>query len=229
MRRHFTDIAEGKVTTYKGWDEMKDFDSFPADAQLGIMVLSWAALKREWDFTKAVARRDWRTAARESALEEFTRERKAALNRMFINAAAVDDFARAGSRMYNLTTLYYPAALTPASRDAVKFQIAVEARDWELAYKRLNFLGMTEMLRAIKRLYKEDREIMWGVRDHLKAQNLPVNWKRLEFAFTVVRERRIPIYSMIPSIEMADGVWTDEHWGIHPDQVVDALRFLGRG
>ncbi|MGV8073231.1 MAG: hypothetical protein AB2L11_01525 [Syntrophobacteraceae bacterium] len=226
VRQHFSDIADGKVAEYKKWDEMKDFDSFPLDAQLGIMVLAWGALKREWNFTKAVGRRDWRTAGRESLLDEFTLERKAALRKMFTNAAVVDDYVGAGSHRYSRSTLYYPAALTSAGSSAVRFQVAVDATDWGLAYKLLNSLTMSEMLTAIKRLQVEDRAIIWGVRDHLKGENLPVNWKRIEFAFTVVKERRIPINSMMPDIELRSGVWTDEHWGIPPNQVVEAVRFL---
>lgn len=232
VKQHFSDIADGKVAEYKTWDEMKDFESFPLDAQLGIMVLAWAALKREWEFTKAVGRRDWRRAAREAQLAEFTPERKAALNRMFMNAAVVDDFVGGGSHRYSRSTLYYAAALTAASPAAVGFQAAVEARDWKDAYLRLGGLNMTEMLRSIKRLPVSDRTIMWGVRGNVKAQiPWPGFWKRIEFAFGVVTDRRIPIPldSFVPSIDMASPAWTDEHWGITPEQVGEAALFLRRG
>jgi len=231
VRQHFANLAENKVREYKGWDEMKDFDTFPLDAQLGILVLSWAALKREWKFTKAVGRRDWRTAARESLLAEFTADRKTALRRMFINAAVVDDHVKLGSSTYSRSTLYYPVALTSVSEAAIRFRMAVDARDWGLAYQRLNGLRMAEMLVSIKNLPQKDRDLMWGVRGQLKGQSLGLSeksWLRIEFAFTVVRDRRIPIYSLTPTIETASPAWTDEHWGIPPDQVTEAVRFLAR-
>lgn len=231
VRQHFTNIAENKLREYKSWDEMKDFDTFPLDAQLGILTLGWGALKREWKFTKAVGRRDWRTAARESLLPEFTAERKAALRRMFTNAAVVDDHVRLGSSTYSRSTLYYPVALTSVSEHAIRFRMAVEARDWGLAYQRLNGLSMAEMLLSIKNLGSKEQELMWGVRGQLKGQPLGLSeksWLRIEFAFSVVRERRIPIYSLTPTVETASPAWTDEHWGIPPEQVTEAVRFLTR-
>ena len=231
VRQRFAGIAEGKVTDWKGWDEMKDFDTFPLDAQLGVLTLGWGALKREWRFTKAVGRRDWRTAARESLLPEFTAERKAALRRMFTNAAVVDDHVRLGSSTYSRSTLYYPVALTSVSEAAIRFRMAVDAQDWGLAYQRLNGLSMTEMLLSIKNLAYKDRELMWGVRGQLKGQSLGLSeksWLRIEFAFTVVRDRRIPLYSLTPTLETTSPAWTDEHWGIPPEQVTEAVRFLAR-
>lgn len=84
----------------------QSFDTFPADAQMGILVMAWARGAKPDDapirgglavnsprFSRACHLRDWTTAAREAewrAIRGSHNQRRRALIRMFLNAANVD-------------------------------------------------------------------------------------------------------------------------------------------
>ena len=91
---------------FSGWA------SWPADAQLGAHSIAWAGANfpKAWtNFNRAVAARDWTTAAAESHLQETgnpgVKPRNEADARLFNNAAVVD------ASGLNPGTLFYPQQL----------------------------------------------------------------------------------------------------------------------
>src|SRR5262249_26957116 len=57
-------MLRGKYAAMKQWAEFKDFDAYPPDAQLAILVRSWGAFSPAAapNFVKACAARDWLAA-----------------------------------------------------------------------------------------------------------------------------------------------------------------------
>ena len=119
------------------------FGQYPADAQLGMLCLTWLrasepGYRRTFpEFIRCCTRRDWRRAGIESlwqAIQEARggpqnrriRRRNAQL-RMFDNAAVVEDSNRFSSRSMPIQNLHYPYMARPPSRQIAE-QIANEQR-----------------------------------------------------------------------------------------------------
>ena len=88
-------------------ETFRDYDAWPADAQLGLMALAWGlgpGFPAHWNkFTAACKARDFATAAAESHISSWNADRNGASQRFFRNAARV----HAGSE-----TIAWPSSTT---------------------------------------------------------------------------------------------------------------------
>lgn len=102
------------------------FGDYPADAQLGMLVHAWAlgtgTLNTRWpSYTDACQNRDWEVASRECIWAQLrqnrdhAQRRRAALERMFQNAANVEEWNR-GGYSHDPTLVWFPEALPPLLR-----------------------------------------------------------------------------------------------------------------
>jgi GH24 family phage-related lysozyme (muramidase) len=109
----------GNESFLKRQQSFKDFDTWPADAQMALLSMAWAmgpgGFSRFPHFSAACQRRDFKTAAAESKLNEAGNPGVIPRNRanflLFSNAAAV---IAPGSQL-QLATLFYPKDLTKAA------------------------------------------------------------------------------------------------------------------
>jgi hypothetical protein len=101
-----------------------EYNTFPADAQLGMLVHAWALgthkMNAVWhNYRDACLARDWETAGRECiwrqlrANTEHARGRREALLQMFHNAAEVEAQIRARTAT-DVTRVYFPGTVPPA-------------------------------------------------------------------------------------------------------------------
>ncbi len=100
-----------------------DFDSFPADAQLGLHSMAWAAgphfsLKFP-KFTKAVNSGDFQTASVECHMSDLNADRQDANTALFQNAASV---LSSGAEK---AILYWPGSVGNAVRIAAKTGVGI--------------------------------------------------------------------------------------------------------
>ena len=91
-----------------------EYDTWPADAQLGLMAMAWGlgpAFPSRWPrFSAACRKKDFDAAAADSRISDWRVERNEASLRLFTNAARV--LANPGH--YTLSVLYYPRVLLDA-------------------------------------------------------------------------------------------------------------------
>jgi hypothetical protein len=101
-----------------------EYNTFPADAQLGMLVHAWALgthkLNSVWPHYRDACRaRDWERAGQECIWRqlrintEHARGRREALLRMFHNAAEVEARIRAGNTS-DVSRVYYPGTVPAA-------------------------------------------------------------------------------------------------------------------
>lgn len=100
--------------------QYKEFERWPADAQLALLSMAWAAGAAKFDnwrnFKAACIDMDFDTVAEESRMiekgqpKEF-KERNKLTHFLFKNAAAVIASESAGFREFQRSVLYYPAIL----------------------------------------------------------------------------------------------------------------------
>lgn len=93
----------------------REFFSFPADAQLAILIHAWAngtgKLNSGWPkYSRACQARDWKTAARECAWQHMNPNRKRGMETMFENAANIEAANQRGFR-YDPTVVQFPTVV----------------------------------------------------------------------------------------------------------------------
>ena len=103
-----------------------EFNSFPADAQMGILALAWAVgagriLATYGEFRRACGQRDWHTAGQQSGWTTATGARRAQVRQMFDNADAIErqnaDDRQHGSRpTYDIAHVYFPQRIVTFTR-----------------------------------------------------------------------------------------------------------------
>jgi hypothetical protein len=106
LRKVFT-----KTTTSSG------FDAFPADAQMAMLVHSWAfepsILKSKWkNYYAACKESKWLDAHKQSHWKGMSQKRYEGMRQMFMNAQRVQQANEKSSR-YSVSTLYYPGFFKP--------------------------------------------------------------------------------------------------------------------
>ncbi len=87
--------AEIQQQLMSGSPRFAEFETYPADAQMGILVLAWAVgaggiLASYTEFRTACFRRHWQTAANQSGWTTATAGRRSQVRQMFMNADAVE-------------------------------------------------------------------------------------------------------------------------------------------
>jgi hypothetical protein len=100
------------------------FDTFPADAQMGILALAWAVgyggiLDQYDDFRIACFRRNWQAAANQSGWSTATAGRRSQVRQMFMNAHVVEtqnerDRGGGARPTYDIARVYFPQHLVLA-------------------------------------------------------------------------------------------------------------------
>lgn len=121
----------GNESILRKWSEFADFLLWPADAQLGLLSLSWAlgpykshhaGIGRFKAFRAACAKQDFDTAAAHCHLRTTGNpgviKRNTADVLLFRNAARVIEGEKTAG--YNRATLYYPMVLSPAAPAPLK-------------------------------------------------------------------------------------------------------------
>lgn len=112
----FAKTRDNSIATLKA-NGFPNIDSFPADAQMGLLSMAWAlgaAFSKGFPkFTAAVDSGNWLTAALESHISNGTISRNAANALMFTNAGAI---AKGG---LDPSKLYFPHAATNVERAAI--------------------------------------------------------------------------------------------------------------
>lgn len=191
VQKHFERLARGKYATYKNsWRWYRDFDSFPGDAQLGVLARSWAELKPEYRFNRACYYRDWLWAAEESPYQKIVPTRRNTLWRLFVNAAVVES-----NSSYNRQEIYWPQDLGSPSTPPFHFRSLVRQPDWAGAFRFLNGQWIFVQLRMLDSLRAHELMRLWAMRGGVKASNPSWNWPRMEFAISVVWHGHLPDYS----------------------------------
>lgn len=114
-------LVDSKLTTNETSLKVAfpDFESFPADAQLGLLSMAWAMgsgfVPKFPRFRSACSSQNWDAAAIECSISEIGNpgviRRNEADRTLFSNAARVAELSE--SYGYQLDTLYYPTVLLP--------------------------------------------------------------------------------------------------------------------
>jgi hypothetical protein len=79
-----------------------------------------------------------------------------------------------------------------SSPERVAFEAAVRAGQWETAYRTLNGLSMLEMTHAVDELPVASRDALIAHRTAPDVAPLVLNWPRIDYALTVVRQGTLP-------------------------------------
>ena len=87
--------ADYRQQLVTGSPKLAQFDTYPADAQMGVLALAWAVgaggiLATYDEFRTACFRRAWQAAANQSGWTSATAGRRAQVSQMFLNADAIE-------------------------------------------------------------------------------------------------------------------------------------------
>lgn len=182
LRPLFDSKARGIQSRIKTWWILRDFDSFPADAQFGLLVRAWAALQPTYKLCKAACERDWMWAAEEAPWPDIVPTRRETLLRLFRNAAVVE-----ADNSYDRQKVYWPQSLgTPPSTPRIAFRTTVRSGDWNRAFEILNGLWIRDMLQVLDSLETAHRNALYAMKNHMRIARPELNWVRMEFALYVV-------------------------------------------
>lgn len=211
VQRRFENQARTKVTGLKRWRWYRQFDSFPADAQVAIVARSWGPLLENYRFNRACCYRDWQWAQQEVDFAGLPPTRRHNLFIMLGNAATVDS-----SNQYDHNKIYWPTELPVTSSAAYRFRLLITQPDWAGAFRRLNGEWIYNQLRMLDSLSAEALMRLWAMKGGVKASNPSWGWARMEFAISVVWHGHLPDYS--EDMETAAKLTDDDH--------TQAIRFL---
>jgi hypothetical protein len=119
IEAYFRQTAEDfRQELVSGSPQLAGFDTYPADAQMGVLALAWAVgsggiLASYGEFRRACFRRHWRTAGNQSGWSSATAGRRSQVRQMFYNADAIETQVNqereAGIRpTLDVTKVYFP-------------------------------------------------------------------------------------------------------------------------
>jgi hypothetical protein len=130
-QHHIEDYFQWTAQDYRkrlvvGSQRFAEFDTYPADAQMGILALAWAVgaggiLASYGNFRIACFRRNWRQAGNQSGWSSATAGRRNQVRQMFYNADAIERQIRldrdAGVEpTYDITCVYFPQRVVTPTR-----------------------------------------------------------------------------------------------------------------
>lgn len=99
--------------------------------------------------------------------------------------------------------------------ECTNFIRAVIAQDWAEAYRQLNGLNMAEMLLAMRALDRLDLDELWAQRTAIRNLAATVNLPRIEYARSVVVNRRLPATAP-GDLRQTGQVTAAQHYVNHP-------------
>jgi hypothetical protein len=119
IEQYFKELAADiRQQLMSGSPRFAEFDTYPADAQMGILALAWAVgaggiLASYNEFRTACFRRHWQTAANQSGWASATAGRRSQVRQMFMNADAVEtqvnqDRSNHIPPTLDMTRVYFP-------------------------------------------------------------------------------------------------------------------------
>jgi hypothetical protein len=127
IEQYFRQTAQDyRQQLMEGSQRFAQFDTYPADAQMGILALAWAVgaggiLASYGNFRTACFRRNWRVAGNESGWTTATAGRRSQVRQMFYNAAAIEaqleqDRQAGAQPSFDPTRVYFPQRVITFTR-----------------------------------------------------------------------------------------------------------------
>lgn len=188
--------VRGKYATLKTWPEFRNFDDFPPDAQMAILIRAWGPFDyiRCPKFIAACGRRDWEIARQEipyGAVKQVDANRNPSMQQMMENAVAQEYERRSLGKAYPSGPIY-PRRMISAAGQAVRESLisnVLQQQNWSQVYRLLNGLSMREMLATLD---ETSNTQLSGIARNLATFGGPYNPARIRFALDTIKNRSVP-------------------------------------